>query len=80
MSNRLFIFDLDGVLVDSKQIHFDSLNKALASIGNKYTISEHDQKNIFEGLSTNQKLSILTETRGLPEFNHDLIWKLKQTY
>jgi beta-phosphoglucomutase-like phosphatase (HAD superfamily)/choline kinase len=80
MSNRLFIFDLDGVLVDSKQIHFDSLNKALASIDNKYTISEHDQKNIFEGLSTNQKLSILTETRGLPEFNHDLIWKLKQTH
>lgn len=80
MSNRLFIFDLDGVLVDSKQIHFDSLNKALASIDNKYVISEQDQKNIFEGLSTNQKLSILTETRGLPEFNHDLIWKSKQIY
>lgn len=80
MSNRLFIFDLDGVLVDSKQIHFDSLNKALASIDNKYVISEQDQKNTFEGLSTNQKLSILTETRGLPEFNHDLIWKLKQIY
>lgn len=80
MSNRLFIFDLDGVLVDSKQIHFDSLNKALVSIDNKYLISEDDQKNTFEGLSTNQKLSILTKTRGLPEFNHDLIWKLKQDY
>jgi beta-phosphoglucomutase-like phosphatase (HAD superfamily)/choline kinase len=80
MSNRLFIFDLDGVLVDSKQIHFDSLNKALASIGDKYIISEQDQKDIFEGLTTNQKLSILTKTRGLPEFNYDLIWKSKQIY
>jgi beta-phosphoglucomutase-like phosphatase (HAD superfamily)/dTDP-glucose pyrophosphorylase len=80
MSNRLFIFDLDGVLVDSKQIHFDSLNKALSSIDDRYVISEQDQKNIFEGLSTNQKLSILTETRGLPEFNHDLIWKSKQIH
>lgn len=80
MSNRLFIFDLDGVLVDSKKIHFDSLNKALLSIDKKYVISEVDQKNTFEGLSTNQKLSILTETRGLPEYKHDLIWKSKQNH
>lgn len=80
MSNRLFIFDLDGVLVDSKQIHFDSLNKALAAVDEKYVISDQDQKDIFEGLSTNQKLSILTETRGLPEFKHDLIWKNKQLH
>jgi beta-phosphoglucomutase-like phosphatase (HAD superfamily)/dTDP-glucose pyrophosphorylase len=80
MKNRLFIFDLDGVLVDSKKIHFDSLNQALLSVGKKYVISDEDQKNIFEGLSTNQKLDILTEIRGLPEHQHDLIWKDKQNY
>ena len=30
--SKLIIFDLDGVLIDSKEIHFDCLNKALASI------------------------------------------------
>jgi beta-phosphoglucomutase-like phosphatase (HAD superfamily)/dTDP-glucose pyrophosphorylase len=78
MSNRLFIFDLDGVLVDSKQIHFDSLNLALKDIDEKYVISEEQQAQIFEGLSTNQKLKILSETRGLPEEDHEKIWGLKQ--
>jgi beta-phosphoglucomutase-like phosphatase (HAD superfamily) len=26
---KLIIFDLDGVLVEAKQIHFETLNKAL---------------------------------------------------
>jgi beta-phosphoglucomutase-like phosphatase (HAD superfamily) len=30
--NYAFLFDLDGVLVDSKEIHFTSLNLALAEI------------------------------------------------
>jgi beta-phosphoglucomutase-like phosphatase (HAD superfamily) len=29
---KLIIFDLDGVLVDAKQIHFETLNKALWEI------------------------------------------------
>jgi beta-phosphoglucomutase-like phosphatase (HAD superfamily)/dTDP-glucose pyrophosphorylase len=78
MSNRLFIFDLDGVLVDSKQIHFDSLNLALKEIDEKYVISKDEQAETFEGLSTNQKLKILSETRGLPEEYYEKIWGLKQ--
>lgn len=78
MSNKLFIFDLDGVLVDSKEIHYLSLNQALEQVDPKYTINEDDQKNIFEGLTTNQKLKILTNTRGLPEHYYDQIWKSKQ--
>jgi len=78
MNNRLFIFDLDGVLVDSKKIHYDALNKALSTVDKKYSISLDEQKEIFEGLTTNQKLQILTQTRGLPEYKYDLIWKQKQ--
>jgi len=78
MNNRLFIFDLDGVLVDSKKIHYDALNIALLAVDKKYTISLGEQKEIFEGLTTNQKLQILTQTRGLPEYKYDLIWKQKQ--
>lgn len=78
--NKLFIFDLDGVLVDSKIVHFDSLNKALSEIDSKYIISEQEQRETFEGLSTNQKLKILTREKGLPEHYYDLIWKKKQQY
>jgi len=35
MNIKLIIFDLDGVLVEAKNIHFETLNKAL---GEKYTI------------------------------------------
>lgn len=75
---RLFIFDLDGVLVDSKKIHFDSLNLALEEIDSKYVISEEEQAEVFEGLPTKQKLNILTETRGLPVELYDQIWDSKQ--
>lgn len=75
---KLFIFDLDGVLVDSKNNHFVSLNEALKEINPKYIISEIDQKNIFEGLPTKEKLKILTQTKGLPENLHENIFNLKQ--
>jgi len=78
VKNRAFIFDLDGVLIDSKEVHYLSLNKALSDINEKYIISLEDQKGTFEGLSTNQKLRLLTDTRGLPEYLHDHIWKTKQ--
>ncbi len=78
MNNRLFIFDLDGVLVDSKEIHFNALNQALLLVGSQYVISPEEQREIFEGLTTNQKLEILTKTRNLPEYKYDFIWKNKQ--
>lgn len=75
---KCFLFDLDGVLIDSKNIHFDSLNAALSDIDIKYVISEEEQKNIYEGLPTNKKLKILTKTKGLPEYFHEKIWRNKQ--
>ena len=46
MNNRLFIFDLDGVLVDSKKIHYDALNEALSAVDKKYTILLNEQKDM----------------------------------
>lgn len=74
------IFDLDGVLVDSKEIHFDALNLALQSINEKYVISREEQEETFEGMTTRSKLDILTYTRGLPKELHEYIWNLKQQY
>ena len=74
---KLIIFDLDGVLVEAKQIHFNSLNKAL---GEKFTISWDEHLSIYDGLKTNQKLNILTEQKGLPVSKHKQIWEDKQKY
>lgn len=75
---KLFIFDLDGVLVDSKEVHFQSLNEALQEIDPRYVITDQEQKDTYEGLSTNQKLKILSKNKGLPDSQYDRIWKLKQ--
>lgn len=78
--NKLIIFDLDGVLIDSKDIHFNALNLALNEFGNEFIITKDEQSTTFEGLTTRSKLDILTRTKGLPETLHQYVWKLKQAY
>lgn len=64
---KLVIFDLDGVLIDSKEIHYHSLNKALELVDNKYVVTKDEQEKIYEGLPTKVKLKMLTQYKGLPE-------------
>lgn len=77
MSIKLIVFDLDGVLVDTKPYHYESLNLALSKIWGE-TISEKEHLEIYDGLSTKQKLKLLSDKRGLPEILHNEIWKFKQ--
>ena len=72
---KLIIFDLDGVLVDTKEIHYTSLNE---SLGEKYIINWVEHLSKYDGLKTNQKLNLLTEDKGLPITDHKLIWDKKQ--
>jgi HAD superfamily hydrolase (TIGR01509 family) len=72
---KLIIFDLDGVLVDAKNIHYDALNAAL---GDEYAISWIEHLSTYDGLKTNQKLYILSERKGLPTELHSKIWEKKQ--
>ena len=74
---KLIIFDLDGVLVEAKQIHYEALNKAL---GDAYTISWDEHLSIYDGLKTNQKLDMLTERKGLPKEDHKRVWNDKQRH
>ena len=77
---KLVIFDLDGVLYDSKEIHFLSFNKALEEYGDEYVISESEHLKTFDGLPTQKKLDLLTKTKGLEASLHDEIWKKKQQF
>ena len=61
------IFDLDGVLINSKNIHFESLNRALSHNKSKYQISYEDHLRSFDGLPTSKKLEILNKKKLVPK-------------
>ena len=75
MDTKLVIFDLDGVLIDSKDYHYDALNQAL---GEEYAISREDHVSIYDGLPTKAKLELLTQNKGLPVDRYETIWRDKQ--
>ena len=75
---KLIIFDLDGVLVKTKEIHYNALNQSLKEIGDKYVITEAEHISIYDGLKTNQKLELLTKNKGLHSSAHDSVWNRKQ--
>lgn len=75
---KLIIFDLDGVLVEAKKIHYETLNEALSSINTKYVIEWNEHLSKYDGLKTNQKLDILTKEKGLLVKFHETIWSEKQ--
>jgi HAD superfamily hydrolase (TIGR01509 family) len=66
------------VLVEAKQIHYDTLNQALKEIGNEYVITEAEHLSTYDGLKTNQKLDMLTKAKGLPKDVHEQVWNRKQ--
>lgn len=75
---RGVIFDMDGVLIDAKDWHYEALNRALAHFG--FTINRYDHLVTFDGLPTRKKLEMLTRERGLPARLHSFLNELKQIY
>jgi HAD superfamily hydrolase (TIGR01509 family) len=75
---KLIIFDLDGVLVDARELHYEALNRALASVDPKFVINRDEHLSTYDGLNTTKKLNMLTAQKGLPIDKHDEVWKKKQ--
>jgi beta-phosphoglucomutase len=75
---KAVIFDMDGVLIDAKDWHYDALNKALNHFG--FNISRYDHLVTFDGLPTRRKLEMLTREQGLPAKLHGFLNELKQIY
>ncbi len=75
---KLVVFDLDGVLVDAKEIHYKALNLALESIDKKYVITRDEHLTKYDGLPTKIKLAELTKQKGLPVELHEQVWVIKQ--
>ena len=76
MNIKLVLFDLDGVLIDAKKIHYVALNEAL---GEQYAISEKEHTSMYDGRKTFEKLDLLTERKGLPSSLHKEIYDKKQS-
>lgn len=72
---KLVIFDLDGVLLDIKKMHYDALNDSLPQ---EYAITWDEHLRQYDGLKTFQKLEMLTKEKGLPADSHQEVWRNKQ--
>lgn len=76
---KAILYDLDGVLVDACDWHYESLNKALMAVcGFKLSPREHEAT--FNGLPTQTKLRILEEQGRVERVKFEVVTTLKQQY
>ena len=75
---KAVVFDMDGVLIDAREWHYEALNRALALLG--YEITRYEHLSTYDGLPTKRKLQMLTVEHGLPQELHSFMNSLKQQY
>lgn len=75
---RAILFDMDGVLIEAKEWHYEALNRALKLFG--YEISRYDHLITYDGLPTRRKLEMLSVEHNLPCELHEFINDMKQRY
>jgi HAD superfamily hydrolase (TIGR01509 family) len=75
---KAVLFDLDGVLVDATEWHYDALNRALGLFG--FNIARYEHLTTYNGLPTRKKLEMLSVEKGLPRGLHSTINRIKQKY
>ena len=73
---KAVLFDMDGVLIDAREWHYEALNDVLQIFG--YRISRDMHEDRYDGLSTATKLQMLTKEVGLPLHIHGMINRIKQ--
>lgn len=75
---KAIIFDMDGVLIDAKEWHYEALNRALNIFG--FSISKYEHLVSYDGLPTKQKLEMLSKEKGFPKKLHSFVNEIKQKY
>ena len=75
---KAIVFDMDGVLIEAKDWHYEALNRALRLFG--YETSRYDHLVTYDGLPTSKKLEMLSLEKGLPRGLHQFINQMKQAY
>ena len=75
---RAVLFDMDGVLIDARDWHYEALNMALAPFGLEIDRDAHLAT--FDGLPTRTKLDMLSKSRALPRGLHGFVNSMKQRH
>jgi len=75
---KAILFDMDGVLIEAKDWHYEALNEALKLFGCE--ISLYDHLVTFDGLPTKDKLNMLSSLGKLPKDLHPIINRMKQKH
>jgi beta-phosphoglucomutase-like phosphatase (HAD superfamily) len=75
---KAILFDLDGVLVNMPDGHYEALNRTLNLFGARINEEEHQKQ--FNGLPTKKKLEELERQGRLTPGLRDFIAQLKQKY
>lgn len=76
---KAILYDLDGVLVDACDWHYDALNRSLLEVCG-FKIGRREHAATFNGLPTKSKLQILKEQGRLTEVLFEQVHGLKQRY
>jgi HAD superfamily hydrolase (TIGR01509 family) len=81
MKFNTYLFDLDGVLVNTDEIQYITIKTAVKNILNYDISSDTIIDNIFRStITTIEKLNILSKKIGLDESSINLIYKTKKQY
>ena len=76
---KLIVFDLDGVLLDFCEVHYETLNQAICEVaGTQYSISRDEHETTYNGRSTRAKLTMLEKNKGLSSDLFEKIFVRKQ--
>ena len=75
---KAILFDMDGVLIEAKDWHYEAMNRALGLFGME--ISRYDHLVTYDGLPSTRKLQMLSLERDLPTMLHQFINTMKQKY
>jgi len=71
---KLVIFDVDGVLIDNKELHYCATRQACTAHGYIYTMEDEKR---FDTIPTRQKLELLAKEGKFKEKDIGPIWEMK---
>lgn len=75
---KAILFDLDGVLVETRKLHFQALALALKEIHRELSFEEHQR--LYDGLPTYKKIELLTDRFALSQLEIDFVNQRKQEH
>ena len=80
MSNNIkaIIFDLDGVIVDARTLHYEAFRQSFELVCPPQTLSWKEHEELYNGLSTRQKLQKMIDMNIILKENAERISSEKQ--